>query len=765
MNGGKESRTAGWSWLLTVGLCAILVSVVLMCIAYVKTLKETVEEENERYLSEISQHVAALVNYKVEANLQTLAVCAENWSWKGDLDMEYRRLDTIVSQYHFVRVGVVDMTGKAVTTDGLEIDMSGQQIVWDVLRHGTTRISQPQYSSVDGRYVIRYVVPILENSQVVGALYAAADAEQVQSLLSVESFGGEGYSLVVNSKGDYLLRAKNKNTIQGYDNFFTMLESVGRVRRGNTIEDMRADLQAGRSGSMKWDTNGRDRRSMTYVKLDIEDWYLLSVVPERVAGARSQILIRQSIAINTVIVVLFLLLIVLILWQNKKSRRTLEWIALVDGVTGGMNRTCFEFRAGEEIRKAPAGSYSLVALDILGFKLINDTFGSEEGNRTLWYIHRVLQKHLGDGEIAGRISADLFSVLLKHRSQEEIQSWLEDLARDINSFNDHMEKKFFLPVSAGVYEIDESGLDMITIQDRANVARKRGRLEEKEGSLSACAFYSEVERMRMLRAKEIDNRKEQALTNREFLVYLQPKVDLNTGRVGGAEALVRWKDPERGLVPPDDFIPAFERNGFITKVDLYVFAEVCRMLRKWLDQGREPVPISVNLSRVHLRNPNFLEEYQAVRDRYDIPPGLLEFEITETVAADHLDELIRVVRRLHELGYSCALDDFGSGSSSLNTLKDVPVDVLKLDRAFFSGAGVEDERGRSVVRSAVALARKLHMRTVSEGVENMAQVEILRKDHCDMVQGYVFSRPMPVDEFEHLAFCTKEAPFRVAEKR
>lgn len=742
----------GWSRLLTAGLCAILAAVVLMCGAYVGVLKTTIEEENDHYLREVSHHVAALVNYKVEANFQALSLGAENWNWAGDVYLGNRRLRAMAEQYGFQRVGVIDTQGRIVTTDGLYGNLAADSEVEEVLHGGPRRVLEPRPSNGDGQLTTLYLVPIEQDGQVTGAMYASVGVGQMRELLSVESFGGEGYSQIINSQGDFLVSSTNKNAPGNQENFFVELETVGTLDQGFTIQAMKNDLAAGRSGMCYYSLEGMGRRSLSYVKLDVEDWYLLSVVPDSVAGARSRTLIHLVIAVNVAIVVLFLLLILLTLWQSRKNRRDLVRIALVDGVTGGMNRPCFERRAGRAVAESPSGAYVLIALDIQGFKLINDMSGSAEGDRVLRYVHNVLVRHLEEGELVGRLSADNFSVLLKNRPRLKLREWLDVVVGDINSFNARRSKKYFLYVTAGVYEIDDAMLDMVTVQDRANVARKRSRLEDKSGQLFTCAFYSDVERVRLLREKEIDDRKEQALANGEFIVFLQPKVALDTGRVAGAEALVRWQDPERGLIPPDEFIPAFERGGFITRIDLHVFEETCRLLRDWMDRGLEPVPISVNLSRVHLQNWDFLDAFQAVRARYGVPAGLLEFEFTETVATESLEDLIRVAHRLHELGYRCALDDFGSGSSSLNTLKDVPVDVLKLDRAFFSGSGVEDERGRAVVESAVELARKLRMSTVSEGVETMAQVEVLRQAKCDMVQGFVFSRPIPAAEFERMAF-------------
>jgi len=252
----------------------------------------------------------------------------------------------------------------------------------------------------------------------------------------------------------------------------------------------------------------------------------------------------------------------------------------------------------------------------------------------------------------------------------------------------------------------------------------------------------------MLREKELENRMDDALAKGEFVVYLQPKVEIASGRVIGAEALVRWVSGDLGIIPPDDFIPFFERNGFVVKVDLCVFEQVCALLASWIEQGRQPVPISVNMSRAHLREQDFLTPYEQIRARYGVPASLIEFELTETLVFGDPETFMGVIDLLHARGYRCSLDDFGSGYSSLNVLKDVDIDTMKLDRAFFSAGDDAGQREWDVVESVVDLAKKLDLGTVAEGVETVPQVEALRAMRCDAIQGYVFSPPVPVEEFE-----------------
>ncbi len=340
---------------------------------------------------------------------------------------------------------------------------------------------------------------------------------------------------------------------------------------------------------------------------------------------------------------------------------------------------------------------------------------------------------------------------MEFSSSKEIVDRLNRMAEQINTFNIGKERPYYLTFTAGICRVDNPNLEIIQLQDRANLARKS--LQKRDDSrLCVCAFYKEMERAHLLAQKDIENRMRSALRNREFQVYLQPKLCLSTKKVGGAEALARWLDPARGMIMPNDFIPVFEENGFITQLDLYIMSETCRLMRKWLDAGLQPPPVSVNVSRIHFTSPNFVEDYVNVCREYNVPPELIELEITETVVFEDPALFNELVQKLHAQGFCCSMDDFGSGYSSLNLLKDMEVDTLKLDRAFFSSPEMDNFKGRSVVASVIDLAKQLKLHTVAEGVETPAQQTFLESVNCDLLQGYVFSKPIPVADYEQLAF-------------
>ena len=435
----------------------------------------------------------------------------------------------------------------------------------------------------------------------------------------------------------------------------------------------------------------------------------------------------------------------------EEANVELERLAFVDPVTKGFNQTRFDLTARRVIDQAEPGAYALVALDLKKFKLLNEIQGTESGDMVLRFVYDRLRAHLEGDECVGRINADAFNVLMRDEGAQAMYERIDGMVQDINRFNVDAERPYFLSFTVGVYPIDDTSLPMTLVRDRANVARGSSK-EASNARHFTCMFYSDVDRQNLLSEQDMENRMHGALERGEFVAYFQPKQLLADGSIGGAEALVRWIDPVRGLVPPDDFVPYFERNGFIINVDLCVFEQVCALLASWIEQGRQPVPISVNMSRAHLREQDFLTPYEQIRARYGVPSSLNEFELTATEELGDPESFKGVIDLLHARGYRCSLDDFGSGYSSLNVLKDVDIDTMKPDRAFFSAGDDAGQREWDVVESVVDLAKKLDLGTVAEGVEEPGQAARLRAIDCDMLQGYVFSRPVPVAEFEQMLF-------------
>ncbi|MEG0360730.1 MAG: EAL domain-containing protein, partial [Longicatena sp.] len=253
------------------------------------------------------------------------------------------------------------------------------------------------------------------------------------------------------------------------------------------------------------------------------------------------------------------------------------------------------------------------------------------------------------------------------------------------------------------------------------------------------------------REKHLTDRMEEALNNNEFMVYLQPKYNVDGRHIEGAEALVRWNSYDEGMIYPNEFIPLFEKNGFIINLDLWMFEHVCQLLERWQSEGKTLVKISINCSRAHLKNRDFVEQYKEIFKKYTIPAKYIEIEMTESIVYENKEELKYIISQFHALGFECSMDDFGSGYSSLNLIQDLPFDTLKIDRIFFTHME-EVEKTEAIIQSIIMMAKALSMHTVAEGVEELQHVEMLRRIDCELIQGYVFAKPQSIEDFEKLFF-------------
>lgn len=414
----------------------------------------------------------------------------------------------------------------------------------------------------------------------------------------------------------------------------------------------------------------------------------------------------------------------------------------VDKLTGLPNRIQF-YDQTQAVIQDLYKNFAIVLLDIERFKNINDIYGIAKGDEVLRYIARVLQDVYGDQNNYARLHSDMFVFYINYEKKGEIIKEIEKIRKKIsnNPFGFDLVTKF------GIYLVDDRSIPVNLMCDRAMMAERT----VKGNIMKFCAFYDEHYREEMLRAGEIEQDMERALVEHQYQMYLQPKYRLSDNSLCGAEVLCRWKHPRKGLIPPNDFIPLFEKNGFILKLDEYMWEEACKNIRRWLDEGHEVVPISVNISRYHIQHNNLEDAMRHLLTKYNLTPDHLNLEITESLFLDNPEELNRVLVRLQNMGFKLEVDDFGSGFSSLNLIRNISVDTIKIDKEFLDSE-IASEKGKIVVNHTIGMAKDLNLQVIAEGVETKAHVDFLKESHCDIAQGYFFAKPMPVEEFERIAF-------------
>ncbi len=436
-----------------------------------------------------------------------------------------------------------------------------------------------------------------------------------------------------------------------------------------------------------------------------------------------------------------------VLRDLKKEVDQLRLMKERDWITGGLSGNKFKKECEKILEKNKEQTYAMIIFDIDKFKAINDLYGYQTGDKILHDIAQILEKQINKDELFTRIATDNFNVLIKYQDYRTFSKRIEKMIGEINGYSDQWK----INISMGIYLMGEAKLGICDCSDRASMAKR----SIKDNALVSYAFYDESMRLVMIHENEIENKMETALRNEEFELYLQPKYLFLDEKIIGAEALVRWNDPILGIISPNDFIPLFEKNGFVKKIDAYMFEKVCELLHKWkieMDQLTDMI-ISVNFSRLHLDNLFLPEELLEIASRYKIDPQKIEIELTEGTVFDNEIQMIEIMKHLKNVGFHISIDDFGRAYSSLNTLRNLPADILKLDKAFFSESA-DDQRGKKIIASMLNMAKDLNLVTVAEGVETKEQVEFLKERGCDIAQGFYYAKPMKVVEFE--AFVNKK---------
>lgn len=475
-------------------------------------------------------------------------------------------------------------------------------------------------------------------------------------------------------------------------------------------------------------------------------WYVLNVEGYNVFVLNSlPIYISDLVGIIAMAALLAVLIAVFALYYIfsfvgvvLSERRTTK-IIYTDMITGGNNWFYF-IKKGASILKRNKGkkNYAIIHLCMHKYHSFCTCFGVQKGEELLTKFYQVLYKKMRRNELVAYHENAQYGLLLAYTTQDELERRIEALEHAMKESLPNLKLYF----GFGICMVEPKENDIEKMYNNAFTACE---LHGEDPDHKIVYFDEEMNKQRLWERK-VEDDMERALAAREFKVYLQPKISAAEEELAGAEALVRWIHPKEGFIPPNKFIPIFEKNGFILKLDDYMLEEVARQQSEWISQGRKIVPISVNVSRAHFTREDLAEHICEIVDKYKVPHEVIELELTESAFFDDKKVLLNTVKKLRDSGFPVSMDDFGAGYSSLNSLKELTIDVLKIDADFFRNVE-EVERGMLIVSEVIDLAKKLDMKIVAEGIESRDQVDFLVQQECDLIQGYFFAKPMPVEEF------------------
>lgn len=721
-------------------LIALVLSTSVVVVWTFTLLRRETDNRTKRYVSDVSAQLAQDISHRISGVTNNLILIGDGLAREeihSDADLQ-EAVHAHVTEMGYESIVFVDVQGnvyqsKTVIGDALALPGIQQSL------QGKNAVS-----FLDQKGIL-YSVPIQCDGEVVGVVGGLRSVENMQKLIRPDSFSGRGLTCIIDRTGEVVISPTDLAPFLELDSIFS--ENPESALAQN-IYQMEQDMFNDRSGLFRFEAVDGSNLILVYNPLNHYGWQLLTLVPSDVIAATiERYMARTTLLSAGVIWVMATILLVLFL-ENRSHNRQMYRIAFVDRLTGGMNGAAFQMRCQVALRSADPGASSILALNIKNFRLIKEKFNARQGDKVLRAFMKVLTDCVAGKGFAARAEADNFLLYVETGDAYSIRKLVDQIVasarREAMGFGVGGTVPYYFVIQSGAFVINDPTLDVALIVDRANAAcRDRTPLED-----GVCKFYDAAVVEHLSREQELNGMFAEALSSHAFQVYLQPKVWIESGKTYGAEALVRWECPGKGLIPPSEFIPLFEANGKICELDLYMFEEVCAILRRWIDAGSTPLPISVNLSRHHFQRPDCLTPFAEIAARYGIPKGLIELELTESIFFDDpsIETVKNCIHEMHRLGFTCSLDDFGSGYSSLGLLVEFDVDVIKLDRKFF--LDMDQPKAMSVISSVLSLSKEIGMRTVAEGIETQTQLEQLRAEGCDLVQGYVYSRPLPVSEFE-----------------
>lgn len=722
-----------------------IIAASLLLNVYTQNMHESVVEHSSAYI-ESSVYTASGISSQYFGNrIRVLESFAEQIDASSEEEIRLK-LSRCCDQGLFTKAAFVSESGSTVVSNGNELDAAYRAVVRDAFSGDSVVLSAAE----TGRERDVYVVPVKNGEDaVIGALVAGSVPADLSEISYQSGFSILNGSFIASESGSVLFTDGDCAFGTG-DNMISILESAG-----NDVNELKTAISRRDARGRVRVVLGGEEYLIAYSTMGTQNWTFFQVTPIESIIAASEPMFAPTVILVIAVIIVFLALAIYMFFFTIRAHKKMSQVLsesrkhfYEDSVTGFDSWQKFMEDYNDKMTNTSKG-YALLSLDIDKFKEVNDTVGFEGGNEILKKIANILSRNIETGDLFARSSADRFYLLVAYRDKDGLIELIKRIISDI----DYQITSIRIVISIGVYLITDRTVSVHTAADRADIARSSVKVHKE--SIYCFFEFSMLENIR--EEHFIESIMDTALERNEFMVYLQPKFSLDgENEVTGAEALVRWKH-NGTLLSPGQFIPLFERDGFVTKLDFYMFREVCRLQKSWQNQGFTPKIISVNMSRAHLRNPEFVQDLANYCKEYEIDPKYFEIEITESAAFENIDILMAVFKQIKEAGFHVSIDDFGTGYSSLNMLKDLPVDVLKIDRSFLTEDANESENASKIIGSVVSLATVLNISTICEGIETKEQANLLSKLGCNMAQGFFFARPMPIEEYEKLVYNLEEA--------
>lgn len=724
---------------ITILLLLISLAFIVTVSVVFNNIKTNLEREIISSLSEEAEENAALIEKEIDAKFGVLQSFANELSSTGDEIAEIRDMQSFVEVYNFRRMGFVDLNGIAKTTDGFEKDLSFREF-YQVGLKGESFITESLQETIGDStedMINILSVPVYDNKgEIKGVLFATYLTEKFHEVIFSDSFQGEGYTYIVAGDGD-VISSYGDGMQKEYDNIFIYTGDAAQYDdaiQEKVENDMREKISRVGIGV----NEDNDKYFYCYKPLEIEsadmNWYIFSIEPKSVLDERMHPIMRDIQFLTVILICILVMANIIFLYYNVRRRQELFRLAYKDSITGGDNFSNFK----EKAKKYENTEGYVIALDISEFKLVNNVCGNARGDEVLKVIWDVIMANCNDNEQAARVNADRFVIFWIESSKKTVTYRIEKLINEIEGISEQLSVPRLYPV------IGIRAVEKLDDADKRYGEALRAKSLIKNRRDRHYAFYDEIDYDTIVENKKLENGFEKALADKKFEVWYQPKFNSHTGKIVGSEALIRWRADDGSLISPGRFIPLFEKNGNIIRLDEYVFREVCRQQKEWQKEGIQILPVSVNISRFSLYYSNVVEKYERIINYYDVDHKYVQIEITESAIIENT-VIVELIQKFHDAGFDILLDDFGSGYSSLASLNQMPFDTIKLDKSLVDYVG--NENGEKLLKFIVQLVQSLGMKITAEGVEYKEQLDFLENLNCDDIQGFYFSKPLMLADF------------------
>ena len=710
---------------------------------YLVNMSKSFENESMQTLEEISAQSVNAVQAEIYNKMylvQDLAMTIDIDYTAGDEEIARsvkEQLGVVVKNHGLYSMGIITSDGKVYDTSGSVTSTSELTYLNDLSLTSTGISGRILADEKNKIYVNVYCTPILNKDTYLSeaTLFAAFENSRFRQMIEITSYQGNGYSYLVDNNGDIVVDSNNPNAFDDLENIYSSMEAADSSNK-NAIERLEKNIRKSTTGYVTYYNRGV-KKYLYCAPVGINDWYMLTVVPVAVVNERLYKVVTSTVIFAVVVIIVYIALVMFNARLQRKRQEELASMVYVDELTGGKTFAKFQLDYESIMKEYSENKFAVVSMDLNRFKMLNDMYGYDEGDKIIRLMNELWEEQLSPMELCGHRSADRFVILLAYEDRKELKARLENYVKQLQ---ERVEGKYKLNAAIGVYEVGYSEEPFEVIFNRSIMAFSTAKNRSK-----MIGFYDAAMEEGLVWERFVEDYFQKAIENHEFKVYYQAKVNAETGKVSGAEALVRWIRPDGSVVFPGKFIPVLENNGMIAELDRYMFREVLSHQKQWMDAGIPIVPVSVNLSRVQLSEQNFVERYKDMLEEVDLPSKYIGLEFTESAMFDNEDVLRSTVDQLHSLGIKVLIDDFGVGYSSMMTLKAIPVDIMKMDKSFVDSIG--DERGNKIVVGLIEFALSLGMTVTAEGVEDENQYMFLREHNCSDIQGYYFARPIPAEEY------------------